>query len=811
MLMPLPNPNRMKSKIQNPKSETSPKPKARNDGSDCASFLRLGVPACGFHSVLGFRFSVLLSPVIFMALTLIAQEQRQPRIGYVYPAGGQQGTALQGTIGGQFLDGVTNAFVSGEGIQAIVVDFNKPMPQGQFNNLRDQLKELQDRKAAARRWPNSTNIWTEADESTVTQIRAKILKNPPNRQGNPAIAETATLRVTIATNAAPGEREIRLGTPSGLSNPLVFCVGQLPEFSQPAAKAANPEADRFRERISKPTTTAPAKSEPRITLPKVVNGQIMPGRADRFRFHARKGQQLVARVSARTLIPYLADAVPGWFQATLALYDTKGKELAYNDDFRFHPDPVLSCEIPRDGDYVIEIKDAIYRGREDFVYRIALGELPFVTSLFPLGGRLGDPTPITLRGWNLPQTKLTQENKTPGVHSVSVSRNELVSNAMPFAVDTLPESPDQEPNDESAHAQAVTLPIIVNGHIDQSGDADVFRFEGRTGDEIVAEIQARRLDSPLDSVLKLTDATGKQLAFNDDYEDKASGLNPHHADSYLRATLPADGSYFVHLGDTQHKGGEEYAYRLRLSPPRPDFELRVVPASLTARAGLSVPLTVYALRKDGFTNEITLALQGATAGLALSGGRVPANQDQVRMTLTAPPNPPKAPYRLNLEGRAVIEGAAVVHPAVPAEDMMQAFAYRHLVTAKELKLAVIGRGGARGGAKILGTTPVKIPAGGTVRVQVGFFAPRSGESRQLELSDPPDGITIQSVTPNLDGAEITLASDAIKTKVGLSGNLIVNAFAGKLGDSAKGNRPANPRRAPLGTLPALPFEVVAGQ
>ena len=37
----------------------------------------------------------------------------------------------------------------------------------------------------------------------------------------------------------------------------------------------------------------------------------------------------------------------------------------------------------------MEIKDALYRGREDFVYRITIGELPFVTGIFPLGGRAG--------------------------------------------------------------------------------------------------------------------------------------------------------------------------------------------------------------------------------------------------------------------------------------------------------------------------------------------------------------------------------------------------------------------------------------
>jgi len=45
-----------------------------------------------------------------------------------------------------------------------------------------------------------------------------------------------------------------------------------------------------------------------------------------------------------------------------------------------------------------------------------------------------------------------------------------------------------------AAAQRVKLPIIVNGRIDQPGDWDVFRFQGRAGEAIVAEVYARRLD-----------------------------------------------------------------------------------------------------------------------------------------------------------------------------------------------------------------------------------------------------------------------------------------------------------------------------
>jgi hypothetical protein len=735
-------------------------------------------------------------------------QPNSPHIGYVYPAGGERGDTYFVTVGGQFLDGVTNAHVSGEGVSATVVEFNKPMPPGQFNQLRDKLRELQERKQAARREPNSTNVWTAADDKEMTTIREKMLKNPPNRQGNPAIAETVTLKFTLATNAAPGERELRLATPTGLSNPLAFHIGALREYSAPAAKAANPEVDRLRERFGKPATNAPAKSELRVTLPAVVNGQIMPGEVDRIRFLARKGQRLVVRAQARALIPYLADAVPGWFQATLALFDAKGHELAYADDFRFNPDPVLCFDIPRDGDYGVEIKDAIYRGREDFVYRLTLGELPFVTSRFPLGGPSGQATKVEFKGWNLAASNLTQTVtfSEPGVYQLAVTNGEHVSNLVPFAVDALPEVSEREPNNTPATAQRVTLPLIINGRIPEPGDGDVFSFEGPAGSEIAAEVTARRLNSPLDSLLRLTDSAGKQIACNDDSEDKGAGLETHHADSYLRATLPTDGTYCISVGDTQSKGGAEYGYRLRLSAPQPDFAVRLAPSSLTVRAGATVPLTVFALRRDGFTNSIKLELERAPAGFVLSGGEIPANQDRVRVTLTAPAKPTDAPQSVSLVGYARIEGRLVSHPVIPCDDLMQAFIYRHLVPAQEFQVAVTGRFAPRAPVRVLSAMPVKIPAGGTASAQVVLPAARFAEKLQMELSDPPEGISIQNVTTTRDYTEITLAGDATKTKPGLKGNLIINAFAPR--PPAKDRPQANARRDPLGMLPAIPFEII---
>jgi hypothetical protein len=758
------------------------------------------------------RWLVTFLTAAFLAFVPAAWAQlNAPHLGYVLPAGGRQGATFQVKVGGQFLNNVTDAHVSGSGIQAAVADYERPMNAMQATQLRERMQELQ-------KQPMSPAVQKE-----MADIRVQLLIFNSRRLTSPVLAETVTLQITIAPDAEPGKRELRLATPQGLSNPLIFFVGQLPEFSEKETINVNTQPGANQPQISMPPTNMeialPATVNgrikpglPRPSVPPVPGQQFTPGDADRYRFQAHHGQQLVVAVSARELIPYLADAVPGWFQATLALYDDKGNEVAYDDDYRFNPDPVLHYEIPKDGEYTIEIKDALYRGREDFVYRITVGEVPFVTGIFPLGGRAGAQTKVALQGWDLPVASLTlnAKDKGAGIYPLSVRKGELVSNIVPFAVDTLPETVEKEPNGSQKNAQRVKPPVVVNGRIDHPGDWDLFSFEGRKGDAIVAEVYARRLDSPLDSVLRLTDASGKQLAFNDDHEDKGFGLITHQADSLIAATLPANGTYYLYLGDAQQKGGPEYAYRLRISPPRPDFDLRVTPSGINAPGGWNVPITVYALRKDGFSGDIELALKDAPRGFILSGAMVPAGQDQVRLTLTAPPLQSREPFKLSLEGRATIQGHEIRRPAVPAEDMMQAFAYHHLVPEEALRVAVPRRGMFRTPPSVAGAQPVKIPAGGTVRLQVQVPIPPNNliEKVDFELSEPPQGIELGDTSLVQNRGEIVLKCDAARAKPGTKGNLIIYITAERQPPAGNQRPQANRQRVQLGTLPAIPFEII---
>ena len=780
-----------------PFASAGPRASRRNP---VAASRRLAV--CGIVKADRWALMILIFIASLCVIASAAQGQPTPHIGYVYPAGGQRGTAFEITVGGQNLDGATNVYVSGKGITAKILEINKPMSMTQFNSLRDSFRELREKRQAALRHSSSTrttNTWTAADEKTLEEIRNKILKNPPNRNATPAIAETITMQVAVDNDAQIGDRDIRIETANGFSNPLRFYVGELREFRKPTAKAPNPDLDRFLDKVGKSAPNNDSRFEMRVSVPSVINGQIMPGGVDRFRFSARKGQNLVTVVRARDLIPYLPDAVPGWFQPTLALYDGRGRELQFADDYRFNPDPVLFFQIPETTDYILEIRDAIYRGREDFVYRIAVSDAPFVTSLFPLGGKVGSETKVQLDGWNLHDHEITVRAATAGIQTVSFGSKDA-GNSILFAADTLTESNEAEINNTAASAQQIKQPLVINGRIDQPGDVDVFRFEGSVGEEIVADVQARRLNSPLDSILKITDPSGKQIALNDDHEDKGAGLSTHHADSYIRMTLPQTGAYYLQIADAQHQGGSEFVYRLRISAPRPDFELRVVPSSVNIRAGASSPLTIYALRRDGFTNEIQLALKNAPTGFALSGARIPANEDKVRITLAASANA-TSPTPLEIEGRAIVNEHFTSRTAIPAEDMMQAFAYHHLVPAKELLATVSQRNTNKKAVTTIQAPLARIPVDGTTTVHINALKHTLSNKLHLALSDPPEGITLEKVSSSEHGMELVLRGDAL-VKPGLKGNLIIQVV------SRDGKSKGNQSDVPLASLPAVPFEVV---
>lgn len=759
--------------------------------------------------------------LVVTGLCLPATGQTQeagPHVGYAYPAGGRAGTTFEVVLGGQYLNGSRSVIVSGQGVDATVLGYCKPPNRGQANKIRQKLREMwtaeqkkraKEGKDGAKGRPRGPRTYpiSKLPPETWKKLAASVRLNnctlqefidwqknfrDPKRQPNAQLEESVRISVKIQKDAEPGRRELRLITARGLTPPIFFEVGTLPEHSEIEPNDRTPDASIENQ------------------LPILINGQIMPGEVDRFAFQAKKRSRIVASVSARHLVPYLADAVPGWFQATIAIYDESGRRIEYVDDYKFHPDPVLSFEVPQDGRYILEIKDSIYRGREDFVYRLSLGEIPFATSAWPMGARTGTKTRIRLKGWNLPKAQVTVApvEGPRRIESIHSARGRSVSNSLPLAVDVLEEQFEDEPNQEFQEAQEVRIPILINGRIREPGDQDTFRFESEAGERWCFEVLARRLGSPLDSLLQVFDAKGHELAKSDDWRDEEAGLTTHHADSRILFDAKTAGTYVVRISDTQHKGSQEHSYRLRMTRQHPDFALRVVPASLTLRAGTNTPITVHALRKDGFDGDIRLELLGAPEGFHLDGAIIPSGQDKIRLTISTPSGATRKPFRLHMAGAATIGGREIQRPAVAAEDQMQAFLWRHLVPSEDLWVQVQGRGRARGqpGVRLLTQGATRIQQG--TSTWISFSAPPQLPWSRIhfELQDPPAGFKVGKTDAKTRGLfRVEILTD--KTVVlGQRGNLVLQAFlVNTPPKDKKGKARGRTRRIPMGFLPAIAY------
>lgn len=611
-----------------------------------------------------------LSILFILAAVLSAQ---RPHAGYVFPAGAKRGETVQLIVGGQYLEGTSNVIVSGVPVTAQITMFSKDLDKKELNalNNRRQYLEAKIPKATAQEKPA-----LEKQLARVMQILAYREKMPQEhdmmmymkdiekkKQLNAQLTELVRLDLAVPADAPLGRHELRLVTPRGVTEPVAFVVSGLPELREKEPNDDNADA------VAVPS------------LPTVINGQILPGEVDRFKFSARTGQRLVFSVEARSLIPYLADAVPGWFQAVLTVFNAKGKELAFADDFLGSPDPVLAFTVPADGEYYLEIRDSIYRGRDDFLYRITAGEIPFITGIFPLGGPTGKSTTVSLAGFNL---SAREASVVPNGDDICRVRVSDTSHDVLFLADDLPSVLETGSNNTAAQAQRITFPSAVNGRIERASDIDVFSFKGKAGGRIVAEVYARRLGSPLDSVLRLTDEKGAFIMTNDDHYDRSSGLTTHHADSYIAATLPASGTYYLSIRDTQNKGGDMFAYRLQLREPKPEFTLRVAPSSVHISRGSSANVTVYLQRVDGFTGDVAVALSNAPEGMTLQCPAFGTNES-VKAVLRTSSKMNAGRFSLSMTGESADGSRKAV---LPSEDMMQAFAYRHLVAAEEFIVTV---------------------------------------------------------------------------------------------------------------------------
>jgi hypothetical protein len=174
-----------------------------------------------------------------------------------------------------------------------------------------------------------------------------------------------------------------------------------------------------------------------------------------------------------------------------------------------------------------------------------------------------------------------------GIGTVQLATTNGVSVVQLVMIDDLRRIEENGTNKTIASAQELKLPVAVDGKSEDLS-FDYYAFKAKKGQRVSIDVVANRLGSPLDPVVRLLDATGKELAYCDD--DPAAG-----SDARLSFTCPASGRYLIELRDIGYQGGSKYRYRLRIG----NFPLASAPFPLGARKGAQTKVQFVGRAVDG--------------------------------------------------------------------------------------------------------------------------------------------------------------------------------------------------------------------
>lgn len=435
--------------------------------------------------------------------------------------------------------------------------------------------------------------------------------------------------ITIAPDAPLGFRYGRVWTSQGAAPHLKFVVGDLPEIVEN-------EIDG---------DPVPVLVNPPIT----INGRIFPREdVDVWTIKAKKGETYSCIVNAARLGSPL--------DARLEVLDVKGRVLFENED-AYGADPAIHFTAPADGLYQIRIRDSLMQGGQAYVYRLTIGAGPFVDRVFPLGGRQGTTLKLDLSGHGLTAPSLDVLLPAESVKSVRWQPHVPGQHLQPvwLDVDDLPEA--VEGRDDPA--MPLQCPIIVNGRITKAGEVDEWMIDGKKGELLTIEMRASQLGSPLDAVVVILDKGGKELFRLEG--DKAAEFVPSE-----------NGTYGVKVSERiRSRGGPAFAYRLKIAPAKPDFQVLLAADAITAPRKGQVKIKLTVARQGGFKDPIAITAENLPAGVAATPLTIAANQNTGDLTLKIDAVAPIAAQEIRILGTPAPKSDKDTKKRVDAKDPVE--------------------------------------------------------------------------------------------------------------------------------------------
>lgn len=366
------------------------------------------------------------------------------------------------------------------------------------------------------------------------------------------------------------------------------------------------------------STSVVAETEPNenlfkatpLVMPTTIVGKLEKnGDVDMWKVSLRTGEQLVACVTAHSLLASPMDSV-------LQLVDARGLVISQAED-NHGLDPQLIFTARKDADYYLRLfcfpetptGTIGFAGGANFNYTMQVTTTAYLDHTLPFRSVPRDKLQPVAFGWNLsagaPFEVSPATSVSPDTLSLPASQgwqwfpSRSVSHAS-YGID-----------EQTSAEHVFDLPLLYFGHILNAKEVDRVRVRVRSGVNYRATIESRDFGFKLDSVLRVLKPDLKtQLAQNDD-----SGRG--NFDSAVEFKATEDEDVVVEVSDLADSGSLRHAYELQVSAVEPSVGLSMAADHFRVGIGKSVEIPVTIDRRAGFSQRLEFTAKNLPAGVTL--------------------------------------------------------------------------------------------------------------------------------------------------------------------------------------------------
>lgn len=482
------------------------------------------------------------------------------------------------------------------------------------------------------------------------------LPSPRSTVHSGFVQDIVRCRFQIAPDCPIGLHTFKLRTATELTTLSTFAV------------TAFPVADEGENRQGGNDTLATAKT---VELNTSVRGRMdntQLADVDLYRVSGKAGTHLSVEVDS----VWLSEKFYGGseFDLMVRLLDTEGKELARNDDSALHlQDPIISMVLPRDGDYLVEVKQRVFNSGGNCYYLAHIGSNQRPLAVYPAGGPGGKPLQATLLGD--PAGELRKIIALPATQG-DFGLLEDMPSPLPMRVSNYDNVLE---NRGAAETPVNSLPVALNGIIEEPGDSDDYRFAAKKGERWRVRVYARSLGTPLDPRLTIRRAGAEKTEIEgDDASLDARGFygmagqiqRKEKMDPSIVWEPKEDGEYVLSLSDMRGLGDALSVYRVEIEPVRDEVNTfiaaRVIDSVECPRlTSIAIPQgnrwTVNVNLAEGqgnkYKGDLELVAGGLPKGVTMLAPRIPAGARQTQVQFIADAGTPPQVGLITLQAKAV--------------------------------------------------------------------------------------------------------------------------------------------------------------